>query len=311
MEGEESEATGTTRVTTTTTTTTFFPNFHRVAVDPPPGHDLDPNELWVCLDNGINGEHAPIAPLAVAALAKTGLLTTFNQTMWKPEGKTIKQANTTSSSTSWYACTWEPQGMVQLPLQLQDPHEVLIWSGKFTHGRYGSELPAVRSAALIDMAPEALVDLLVDSNRVQEYNAMSLGRQDVLVLQDTLDGGVFGGITKVMRSETRPPMVRKTLSFTSILHVRPLDDASGYKLVSRAVTSSASDAAARLAGTLQSEILLSVNIIKRIQNNPQQCLLVTVNHIRSPMVPMMIAKRIGLTAAVNFIQDVRKCCPPL
>ena len=277
-----------------------FPNFHRASVDPPPGHEHDDNELWVCLDNG-EGEHAPIAPAAVAALAKSGLFTTFDQSMWVPEGKTAKFIQ--RPENAWHACTWNRDGPVQLPGP--SSQEVLVWSGKFTHGRYGSDLPAVRSAALIGMSPEALMDLLVDSNRVKEYNAMSLGREDLLVLQEDLEGGAFGGITKVMRSETRPPMVRKTLSFTSILHVRKLPDGSGFKLVSRAVTSPVDNS---LAGTLQSEILLSVNIIKRVQDQPNQCLMVAVNHIRSPMVPMMIAKRIGLAAAVNFINDVRACC---
>eukprot|EP00977_Amphora_coffeiformis_P019117 scaffold6899_cov183-Amphora_coffeaeformis.AAC.50 len=282
-----------------------FPNFHRVSVDPPPGVDADPNELWVCLDNG-EGEHAPIAPLAISALAKSGINSAFNQSMWNPELKTAKLVK--MPEHGWHECTWIMDGPVQLPPSAMKNEsadkEVLVWSGNFTHGRYGSELPAVRSAALIHMAPEALMDLLVDSNRVKEYNKMSLGRQDLLVLQDELDGGAFGGITKVMRSETRPPMVRKTLSFTSILHARRLDDNAGFKLVSRAVTSPVDSG---LAGTLQSEILLSVNIIKRVEGNPNQCLLVCLNHIRSPMVPMMIAKRIGLTAAVGFINDLRAC----
>ena len=278
-------------------------NFHRASADPPPGVDADPNELWVCLDNG-DGEHAPIAPLAVEALARSGVYHTFDTHMWNPEGKTAKLMK--MKEHAWYKCTWEKDGLVQLPpgMTAASEKEVLVWGGNFTHGRYGSDLPAVRSAALINMPAHALMDLLVDSNRVKEYNAMSLGRTDLLVLQDALDGGAFGGITKVMRSETRPPMVRKTLSFTSILHVRRLHDDSGYKLVSRAVTSPVDSS---LAGTLQSEILLSVNIIKKVQGNDNQCLMVAINHIRSPMVPMMIAKRIGLAAAVNFINDLRAC----
>ena len=281
-----------------------FPNFHCASADPPPGIEADPNELWVCLDNG-DGEHAPIAPLAVSALAKTGLNTTFDQNMWNPESKTAKLVK--MPEHAWHACSWEKDGLVQLPpgMTAASEKEVLVWSGNFTHGRYGSDLPAVRSAALINMPAEALMDLLVDSNRVKEYNKMSLGRTDLLVLQNELDGGAFGGITKVMRSETRPPMVRKTLSFTSILHVRKLDDESGFKLVSRAVTSPVDSS---LAGNLQSEILLSVNIIKKVEGNPGQCMMIAVNHIRSPMVPMMIAKRIGLAAAVNFINDLRACC---
>ena len=36
-----------------------------------------------------------------------------------------------------------------------------------------------------------------------------------------------------------------------------------------------------------------------------RCLLITVNHIKSAMIPKMIAKRVGLSAAVNFVLDIR------
>jgi hypothetical protein len=261
-----------------------FPNYHHVSADPPPGVDADPNERWVVLDNG-EGDHAPIAPFAIRALVKSGLFSAFDETMWTPDGKTTKLIK--QEQHAWHACTWQQEGQTELPSQSLTSSAVLVWSGNFTHGRYGSELPAVRSAALIGMSAAALMDLLVDSSRVKEYNKMSLGREDLLVLQDTLEGGPFGGITKVMRSETKPPLVRKILTFTSILHCRPLDDGSGYKLVSRAVTSPCDS----VAGALQSEILLSVNIIKKVEGYPDRCVLVAVNHLRSPMVPMMIAKR--------------------
>jgi hypothetical protein len=100
--------------------------------------------------------------------------------------------------------------------------------------------------------------------------------------------------------------LRKTLQFTSLFHARPLPDHSGFTLVSRAVTAASEKKQA--SGILVSEILMGVNIIKRVQNSPNQCLFISVNHIRSPMIPMMIAKRIGLQAAVNFVHDLRKCC---
>jgi hypothetical protein len=178
------------------------------------------------------------------------------------------------------------------------------------------------------MSPLALMELLVDSSRIQEYNKLSLGRTDLLVLQgDMSKDGPFGGITKIMKAITKPPLVRKALVFTSLIHVRELDDGSGYKIVTRAVTPPEENAACLdsdnascnsssntntnnggLANALTSEILLGVNIIKRIEGDDNRCLMMCVNHIRSPMVPMMIAKRIGLQAAINFYHDLRACC---
>ena len=255
-------------------------NFHRHAMDPPPGIAEDPLERWVALDDG-EGNHAPVAPLAIQALVKTGFLHAVDESMWSPDAKTQKLVKKASG------LVWDER--------LGD--EVLVWSGRFNHGLYGSELPAVRAAGRIGIAARDLLDLLMDSNRVKEYNALSLGRQDLLVLQDTMDPeGPFGGLTKITMSETKPPMVRKTLEFCSILHARALAD-GGYQIVTRAVTHAASP-------ILPSEILMGVNVIRPIDEH--SCYMICVNHIRSPMVPLMIAKRIGLAAASNFIRDLRK-----
>jgi hypothetical protein len=100
------------------------------------------------------------------------------------------------------------------------------------------------------------------------------------------------------------------LQFISILHATELSDGSGYLIVSRAVTTPEEEKP-QFQNVLKSEILMGVNIIKRVLGDDNRCLLVAVNLIRSPMVPMMIAKRLGLQAAVNFIQDLRACAAVL
>jgi len=279
----------------------LVPNFHHMAIDPPPNVKLDPKERWVVLDDG-NKNHAPIAPMAVAALAKSGLKSAFDQQMWSPDGKTsriLKQA------PPWNDIVWQSEGAIQLPETGLNEKEILVWSGNFSHGCYGSELPAVRSVGIVDVNPKALLELLVDSSRVKEYNKLCLGRDDILTLQgdDELEGGPFDGITKVMKTESKPPLIRSTLQFTSLMHARQLEDGSGYKIVTRAVT--LPETKEDLANSMKSEILLGATILKCIEGHDNKCLFISVNHLRSPMVPTMIAKRIGLSAAVNFISDLR------
>jgi len=295
-----------------------YPNFSYASSEPPPGMTLDPQERWVALDDG-TGKHAPIAPHAIRALCQRGLDSCLDESMWTlSDGKMAKLLE--SDNGGWYTRTWQRHGSYQLAEtdmaldEQQHQQQVLVWTGTFQHGLYGSDLPAVRAAGWIDLAPDELLDLLVDSSRVQEYNKLSLGRTDELVLQATMHdttttaASPFGGITKVVTSESRPPLLRKTLRFTSILHARELHDHSGYVLVTRAVTAPAEDHPNNNNGlaVVGGEILMGVNLIKRIEGCPNSCILITVNHIRSPLVPMMIAKRIGLTAAVNFMTDVRK-----
>jgi len=279
------------------------PNFHHVSINPPPGILIDPLERWVALDNG-DGEHAPIAPYAVQALVKTGSESVFDEDMWKAgDAKTSKLVK---SATGWHAQTWNQAGCIEIPSSKVGDETILLWSGKFNHGFYGSDLPAARTAAIIRMSPETLMNLLVDSTRVKEYNKMSLGRTDILVLQKGLEGA-FGGITKVMKSESRPPLLRKTLELISLMHAAELPDGSGFIIVSRAVTTP-EDRKPKPKNLLKSEILMGINIIKRVKDDDTRCLFISVNHISSPMVPLMIAKRIGLQAATSFIHDLRACC---
>lgn len=283
-----------------------FPNFHTPHEDPPPGVDRDPDEEWVALDNGA-GAAAPIAPYAVAALASFGHKTAMNQTMWKSEGKTDRMLN----NSGWGDIVWQTSGKIKIPQDFEE--EVMVWTGNFVHGKYGSDLPAIRSTGIVNMSPKALCDLLSDSGRVKEYNKMSLGRTDLLVLQDNLDEeqatpGPFGrSITKVMISESQPPLIRRNLQFVSILHATALEDGGGYLIVTRAVTQASDGGGATTASVdfLRSEILIGVNVIRPIEGHDDRCLMINVNHIRTPMVPLFIGKRIGLAAAPGFIRDLR------
>jgi hypothetical protein len=283
-----------------------YPNFHHPAVDPPPGVAHDPKEKWIALNDG-DGSHAPIAPAAVERLAHFGLTTSMNHSMWNPDNKTDK-ALKKSQCPEWMKGTFKP-GCVRLPLRETPEHgEVFIWSGNFKHGLYGSDLPAIRAAGIVNMSAKALMDLLVDSSRVKEYNKLSLGRDDLVTFQESMESeGPFGcSITKVMKSVTKPPLIRKTLVFVSILHAKHLIDGSGYLVVTRAVHHPEEEG---LSNVIKSEILMGVNLIRKIEGaEDSRCLMINVNHIRSPMIPMMIAKRIGVSAAVGFVNDIRAVC---
>lgn len=284
--------------------TNSYPNFHHPAADPPPGVSHDPREQWIALDNG-DGGHAPIAPFAVEALVQSARSLSGSESKWNPDSNTARWID--QNHNGWDKCTWRPPNedvngvWNNFPVAGSDEGDrIFIWSTTFGGGGYGSEIPAVRVAGIIPAPAKDLMQLLVDSNRVHEYNKLSLGRTDELILQDSLSSdGPFGGITKVMTSETT--ILHKTLQFTSLMHAREMD--AGYKLVTRAVESPFGSTTA-----LKSEILLGINVIWRIPGDDKRCLLITVHHIRSPFVPMMIAKRIGLQAASNFIHDIRQCC---
>jgi hypothetical protein len=287
------------------------PNIHHAAVDPPPGMTLDPKERWIALTTDTDGSHAPIAPIAMDRLANFGFTTSLNESMWIADTKTDRILKKTGTS-EWMKSTFRPGKihMDEAQSSLPEVDEVLVWSGSFKHGLYGSDLPAIRAAGIVNMSAKALMELLVDSARVKEYNKFSLGREDLVTFDGNLDTpGPFGtSITKVMKSETKAPMIRSHLVFVSILHAKELVDGSGYLIVTRAVHRPEEEKS--MANSIQSEILMGVNLIRKVEGaEDSKCLMINVNHIRSPLVPMMVAKRIGVSSAVGFVNDVRALCP--
>jgi hypothetical protein len=159
------------------------------------------------------------------------------------------------------------------------------------------------------MSAKSLVDLLLDSTRAKEYNKHSLGREDVIVFQDDMQqDGPFGpSITKVTKSTTKPPLIKKHMVFVTLCHAKELEDGSGYMIVNRAVHNT-EDGGKQPTNIIKSEVLLGVNLIRKIEGSDDRCVMLNVNHMRSPMVPMLIAKKIGMSAAVGFVNDIRAMC---
>merc|ERR1719246_425188 len=93
----------------------------------------------------------------------------------------------------------------------------------------------------------SLYDLLLDSSRVKEYNKLSLGREDLWVMETRqqqhtdCDDDEFTSraerttnnyVSKVVRGENKPPMMRPVV-FHSFMHGRELEGGAGYAVVTR------------------------------------------------------------------------------
>jgi len=282
-------------------------------------HDV--NESWVALDDG-NGKKAPLAEAAMEALVKTALEACMDRTMWTANGATGKLLK----SGAWEDVIFNSP---LLSSEGNDHHEavriphakgskgesdVLVWSGTWSHNYYGHDLPAIRCEAIVNMSPSSLANLLVDSSRVKEYNKMSIGRDDILVLHED-----DKWVTKICVAKTKPPMIGKILVLKNLLHMEELPgggDTVGYVIVSRAVAHAQEEDAEGAAATVvedpskvvHSEMLMGLNVIRAVEGEKDRCVLINLNHLRSPMIPMMFAKKLGLSAAVNFINDIRALC---
>ena len=371
------------------------PHYHHPSPHPPPGVQFNCDENWISVDDG-NGDHSPIAPQAVDALVATGYRAACDPMMWTPTAKTRK------------FMTEKGLRFDDIPTPAPPEEEggrgdssCLVWSGKFPHKHYGHDQPVIRSQGIVNMSAEELVDLLMDSTRVESYNISSIGRKDELMLSDgtdldscpfsgqrkkklsgvviqgakIIDGNavgfeeetddeqsdyeeeevtemefdddgkksvrtyttvtsskerrksIFVGVTKLVRSTNKVPM-RKNLEYFTLLHCRALTDdqgGNGYIIVGRAVTP-AQDAEKGGKDAQRAEILLNVHIIRRLREKKSKddkrkrmssrdrakaakmrnrCLMINVVHVKSPIIPNMLAKKVGLSAAGSFISDIR------
>jgi len=204
--------------------------------------------------------------------------------------------------------------------------DVFVWSSKCPRPGHGSDYPVVRSRGLIPASARDVVDLIQDSDRVMEYNKMSIGRKDQTSLTTTGQSSVHCsetkcpklgvvGEAKIMSSKSQPPLTRKPLEFKTLFYARQLHgeddvetDGLAYITVGRSVwetdegTTDGSD-----NSTTRCEIMLSVNLVREIrtENGEVWCELTSITHAVSPGVPVFVGKQLGLVAAENYIKDIR------
>ena len=200
--------------------------------------------------------------------------------------------------------------------------DVLVWTTKCIYGGHGSEYPVMKARGLIPTSAKSMIDLLLDSGQVKQYNKMSLGRTDE---HSFAKGGVDGvcsmtgiqGEAKIVRSKSQPPVLRKPVELRLLLHARRLPSDEGecgekYLTIGRSVwETDQGTAEAEDNSATRCEMLLSANLIRDISlvddsgDQQQWCEITTITHGVSPGIPISIGKRIGLAAAAKYVRDIR------
>lgn len=291
-------------------------HFHHPSADPPPGLEKDDKEKFIAIGSH-DGIVAPIAPVACEKLATYCLETALNQDMWTPDGKTKKLIQKAKPDQDWITHTFAPGAFsVGDSCNFHDK-EVFVWTGSFSHNFYGGDLPAIRTSGTVNMSAEYLVDLLLDSSRVKEYNRLMVERTDVQVFADDLYNekiesatNPFGAcVAKFTRAISKPPLVNRLMIFNNLCYAKKLPDGSGYLVCNRAIYNSIQPED-EPTNVIKSEVLLGVNLIRHLKDKegntvPDKCVMTNVNHMRSPKVPLMIAKKVGMNAAIGYLNDFR------
>lgn len=196
--------------------------------------------------------------------------------------------------------------------------QVLIWTASCGHDGYGSEYPMVRARGLLPTSARDMIDLLMDSERVKEYNKMSLGREN----EHFFSKGVHNpskcpktnlhGESKIVRSRSQPPVVRKPVELRLFLHGRRLDpenddEGARYLTIARSIWENEDGTVDNeAADATRCEMLLSVNLIRDISYRDEKwCEITSLTHGVSPGIPLFIARKAALVAAEKYIKDIR------
>lgn len=257
------------------------PSFDKAAVAMGAALPLIPDDVWVELTGDEYDD-----PLVVDALAQTGLIMATKHT-----------------NNGWVE--WKQPLPSNLDASLDDG-EILVFTGATVKQGFGSEVPWIKSMSIVPMAPSELAELMMDSSRVKTYNSLSLGREDVKVIQN--DGDKYSpeaGNTKIVRNIVQLPVTNSKVESVTLLHTRELDNGA-HLLISRAI-----------GGTRyftgvggKSYILLGVNLFEPT-GDLNECRMTAINHVYSPGVPLMVAGKVGAKSAKNFVKDIRSLCVPV
>ena len=191
-----------------------------------------------------------------------------------------------------------------------DNGETFVCTGSALRPGFGSEVPWIKSMSVLPMSPSELNELMMDSSRVQTYNSLSLGRKDLRIIPTNNNNGDNNQQqqqqTKIVRNVVQLPVANKKVESVTLLHSRKLNDGS-HLLISRAVGGNKYATDGKIA---RSYILLGVNLFEPIHNSPDECRMTAITHVYQPGVPLMIAGKVGVKSAKNFIKDIRALCVP-
>jgi hypothetical protein len=176
------------------------------------------------------------------------------------------------------------------PVSLKD--DVKLWRRAAAEGSYGREYPCLKLSTVLDAPAEAVMALLVDSERVAEYNKYSKGRHDVEHL---------GPFTKIVRNRTLPPLQKRVHEFCTLMHVVRRDDGAQVMLT-RFTEHPKVPPSSNYA---RSEIILGVTEVRPHPTDPAKAVFTTVSHVKSAGVPPFIAEQFSARGLVDFVSSLQ------
>jgi hypothetical protein len=198
------------------------------------------------------------------------------------------------------------------PWKAAQGNDVLVWTGGVEHDGFGSDWPVVKARGIVQAPPLELLEFLLDSSKIKQYNKISQGREDLLVIQKGVhttaaesDLGLSGA-AKIIKSLNKPRLLPKAIEMLSLMYSQPLANApDSYMTVTRSVFEDDSGEHKITRSTIRFEMMLGVTLIRPVDADHKVSELTYIAHVYSPGVPEMLAKRAAPSSAANMIKDVQ------
>ena len=192
-------------------------------------------------------------------------------------------------------------------------NDILIWTGDIGHSGFGSDWPVVKARCLVKTSPRTLIEFMMDSSKIKEYNKMSQGREDLVRIQEGLDTteseSLFGfeGDCKIIKSLNKPRLLPKAIETVSLMYSKPLANASGsYMTVTRSVfEDNSGEHKASVNNTIRTETLIGVLLFRPANKHQSVTEFTSITHVFSPGVPEMLARRAAPGSAYNVLKDIQ------
>ena len=199
--------------------------------------------------------------------------------------------------------------------------DILVWNGKpFDYSQnnldskvYGIDIPVIRALGLIKTDTKTLLNLLWDSDRIREFNEMSLGRFDEIYFQDWTNSEKYSDSnqTKVVKSLSKVPLVGKPLELFNFMHTEKWEEYESveniccYIIATRGLDKTQADTSKASQG-----ILFSFYVLRPVQCNVEGKFchwteLTTISHFNISGIPQFIALSVGQKSAANFISKIQ------
>ena len=194
---------------------------------------------------------------------------------WQPDDATKKllqkYATTSDEDVQW--------------MQLLE-EQVLKWTTQVDN------TPMLKTRGIINMTPNELNNLLLDCERVQEYNKCSLGKKDICAFHP-----LCCGEAKIVEHVMQIPIVGGKVETLSLTHSRPLvDDNAGFVIVSRSVKKELNDTVGNPC--------FSISSLRSIAGT-EKTELTTLTSISLP-IPKFLMHRVAFYGADDFFCNLRK-----